>query len=102
MGQGTIIEYQLRLFGAPVAWVSQIEEWNPSRSFTDVQVRGPYAHWRHEHRFVPRDGGTVISDRVAYGLPLEPLSAPLHALFVRPSLERIFSYRRQAIERLLS
>jgi ligand-binding SRPBCC domain-containing protein len=102
MVEGTLIEYRLRLFGAPVTWLSRIEEWIPGHSFTDVQVRGPYALWRHEHRFAPSDGGTLISDRVAYRLPNEPLSAPIHRLFVRPTLERIFDHRRRVIARLLS
>jgi ligand-binding SRPBCC domain-containing protein len=102
MREGTLIAYRLRLFGMPVTWVSRIEEWTPNQSFTDVQVRGPYAHWRHEHRFSPRDGGTLIADRVAYRVPLEPLSTPIHAFFVRPTIEKIFEHRRRVIERSLS
>lgn len=101
MSQGTLIEYRLRLFGAPVHWLTRIEEWQPGRFFTDVQVRGPYALWVHRHRFTPRDGGTLVEDRVEYRLPAAPLSAPVHALFVRPTIERIFAHRRRAIARIL-
>jgi hypothetical protein len=87
--------------GLPLGWLTRIEEWEPKRSFTDVQLRGPYARWIHRHDFVPDAGGTWVRDRVEYVLPLAPLSDPGHTLFVRPTLERIFAYRRGAIARLL-
>jgi len=99
--EGALIEYRIRLFGAPVHWLTRIEEWQPGRSFTDVQVRGPYALWVHRHRFMPRGGGTLVEDHVEYRLPGAPLSAPVDSLFVRPTVERIFAHRRRAIERIL-
>ena len=66
-----------------------------------MQIRGPYARWIHLHTFAPARGGTEVCDRVEYTLPFEPLSAPVHRLFVRPTLERIFAFRRDAIARLL-
>jgi ligand-binding SRPBCC domain-containing protein len=101
MRTGTLIEYRLRLMGLPLGWLTRIEEWEPNRSFTDVQLRGPYAHWIHRHTFMPHGGGTSVRDRVEYALPLAPLSDPGRILFVRPTLERIFAYRRGAIARLL-
>lgn len=82
-------------------WLTRIDEWEPARSFTDRQLRGPYALWVHEHRFTARDGGTLVRDRVEYRLPWEPLSAPVRRLFVRPTIERIFEHRRQVIARIL-
>ena len=101
MHPGTLIRYRLRLFGVPLEWLTRIEDWQPGRSFTDLQLRGPYALWIHEHRFTSRNGGTLVEDRVAYRLPWEPLSAPVRLLIVRPTIERIFGYRREAIARLL-
>jgi ligand-binding SRPBCC domain-containing protein len=101
MREGALIEYRLRLFGVPVDWVSRIDEWTPGSSFTDVQVRGPYARWVHQHHFAPQGGGTLVTDRVEYGLPLAPWSEPVHTLFVRHAIERIFAYRRQVIRREL-
>jgi ligand-binding SRPBCC domain-containing protein len=42
-----------------------------------------------------------VRDRVEYALPLAPFTDPGRVLFVRPMLERIFAYRRDAIARLL-
>ncbi len=102
IGAGTLIDYRLRLHGIPVRWRTRIEVWEPGRRFVDVQVSGPYRLWHHTHSFEPDGrGGTVIRDVVRYALPLGPLGALAHALVVRRDLERIFDFRRDAVERLL-
>jgi hypothetical protein len=99
---GTVLDYRLRLLGVPVRWRSRIEVVEPPCRFVDVQVRGPYRHWRHEHRFEEIPGGTEVIDRVDYALPLGPLGALAHALAVRPMLARIFAYRRTRLAELLA
>lgn len=101
MRVGTLIEYRLSLYGMPMRWLTRIDRWEPGVAFVDRQVEGPYRKWVHLHTFKASDGGTQVNDRVDYELPLEPLSNPAHPLFVRPSLERIFAFRRAAIHRRL-
>ena len=36
-----------------------------------------------------------------YALPLSYLTAPIHALFVRPMIEKIFAYRREVVALVL-
>jgi ligand-binding SRPBCC domain-containing protein len=96
MAKGTRIDYRLRVRGLPLRWTSAITEWDPGRSFVDEQVRGPYRLWRHRHVFRPDGGGTLAEDRVEY----EVLGGALvDRLLVRPDLERIFRFRREALER---
>lgn len=102
--QGTLLDYKLRLHGVPVRWQTRIEVWEPPVRFVDVQARGPYSLWEHTHSFeeTDGDGATVIHDRVRYAIPLGPLGALAHVLFVRRDLERIFDYRSEAVsERLV-
>ena len=101
MAQGALIDYRLSLFGVPFAWRTRIDVWEPERRFVDVQLRGPYRVWHHTHEFLDVSEGTLVVDTVDYALPLEPLSAPAHALFVKRSVERIFDHRRARIEELL-
>lgn len=98
MRVGTLIDYRLRLRGIPVRWRTEITAWDPPRSFTDVQLRGPYRKWMHRHDFVEEDGGTRVNDTVAYAVPGGAL---VDRLIVRPDLDRIFGYRRRAIRELL-
>jgi ligand-binding SRPBCC domain-containing protein len=94
------INYRLSLFGLPFTWSSLISHWDPPHSFVDEQVKGPYALWHHTHAFHTTPAGTLIADRVLYRLPLWPLGQ-LALPVVKLQLRRIFSYRQQAIGRLL-
>jgi ligand-binding SRPBCC domain-containing protein len=94
MGEGTLIDYKLRVRGVPLRWRTRISAWQPPHRFVDEQLRGPYRQWIHEHRFEPRDGGTLARDCVRYAVPFDWLA---HRWFVRPDIERIFRYRREAL-----
>jgi len=98
---GTLLDYRLRLFGVPVRWQSRIALVEAPERFVDVQVRGPYRSWQHEHRFAAVTGGTEVIDRVDYAMPLGPLGTLAHALFVRRTLASIFAYRRERLADLL-
>lgn len=101
MHPGSLIDYQIKLFGVPMKWRTRIEEFEPPNRFVDVQLRGPYKLWHHTHEFREVEGGTLMTDRVRYQLYLGPLGWLAHALWVRRTLTRIFEHRRQTIERLL-
>jgi ligand-binding SRPBCC domain-containing protein len=99
--RGSLLVYRLRLFGIPIHWRTEITEWWPPFSFTDVQVAGPYSRWEHTHQLRRVDGGTEIRDRVVYRLPYEPVAHLLAPVTVRPWLWAIFDYRaRQTDARL--
>jgi hypothetical protein len=97
MARGTLIDYRLSLWGVGFRWRTRIEEWEPGRRFVDLQLSGPYRLWRHTHTFEDVPGGTLVSDRVEYQLPLGPLGTLAHALFVGRALARIFDHRRAQI-----
>ncbi len=101
MHEGTVIDYRLRLHGAPMRWRSLIERWEPGRAFVDRQVRGPYRLWHHTHEFEVDERGTVVRDIVRYALPLGALGEFAHRCMVRRDLTRIFEFRRQAVVRVL-
>lgn len=96
MGKGALIEYRLRLHGLALRWRTLISEWDPPHRFVDCQIRGPYRLWRHEHTFESRGNQTLCRDRVTYAHWGGPL---LERFFVRPDLERIWAFRREALRR---
>ncbi len=71
--------------------------WDPPRSFVDVATKGPFHCWWHEHRFEPTATGTHIRDRVLFSAPLGPIGRAAEAAWVRPTLQRLFLYRRNAV-----
>ena len=94
---GTVIDYRLRLHGIPIRWRSEISEWQPPFRFVDRQLIGPYRLWHHLHTFESLNGGTRVCDIVDYAVPGGRL---IEWLFVRRDLDKIFSYRRQQLERV--
>ena len=88
---GSLIEYRLRVRGIPFRWQSEISVWEPPYRFIDVQRRGPYRSWSHEHTFHEQSGGTLTKDAVQYDV----LGGRwIQGLFVAGELEKIFNYRR--------
>lgn len=98
--QGTLIHYSLRVHGIPLRWTSEIVEWEPPHRFVDLQLRGPYKLWRHEHRFEARDGGTLISDTINLSLPLGFLGQIAYKIKVHADVQEIFAFRREKVRTL--
>lgn len=98
--QGTLIKYSLRWRIFPIRWTTEIIEWEPPYRFVDLQLKGPYKLWHHEHRFAAEGNGTRITDEVQYLLPFGILGSIAHRLKVRRDVEGIFAYRTEAVERL--
>lgn len=94
LSTGTLLDYELKLHGFPVRWQSEITAWEPPRRFVDEQRRGPYRLWIHEHRFEPRDSGTLAQDRVRYSVFGGAL---VNRFLVEPDLRRIFAFRQQKL-----
>ncbi len=97
MTTGTLIEYRLRVHGAPIRWISRIEEWEVGSHFVDRQIKGPYKLWLHRHDFEEVDEGTRVSDHVRYELPFGPVGELAGLWLVRRDLDRIFDFRREAV-----
>lgn len=97
---GFHIEYTIRWMGLPVRWVTEITDYEAPELFADIQEKGPYKCWRHEHRFVDLGEQTLMSDIVRYELPFGPLGLIAHGLVVRRQLTRIFDYRSRRIRKL--
>jgi ligand-binding SRPBCC domain-containing protein len=101
MREGALIDYRLSLHHVPCRWHTRIDTWIPGRRFIDRQISGPFGFWEHTHTFESRPGGTLISDLVAFRMPLGQFGEIARRVLIGRDLERIFDYRRNAIERLL-
>lgn len=88
--------------GAPVGirWVARHRDYVAGRQFTDEQVAGPFASWRHLHRFEPDGpGASVMTDRIEYALPLGAVGALGESVLIRPRLERMLAYRHELLRK---
>lgn len=103
MSNGLLVEYRVRipLMGWQV-WVSELKHIEPGRYFVDEQKIGPYRFWYHEHRIEPAGDKVKVIDHVSYEVPFGFIGRIAHSLFIRPTLERIFSHREKLFKELLA
>lgn len=91
---GERVELRVYLGPLPIQWVAEHRDYEPNRQFSDVQLRGPFAAWNHQHRFEPEGvEQCVLEDRIEYALPAGPIGHVLGRGSVHRRLERMFSYR---------
>ncbi len=101
---GSVVTMRLRQRPNPVAstWRIRIEAVERPTLVVDVAERSPFAYWRHEHHFRSLGPGrTLMTDRVAYRLPLGPLGRLADRLLVRRALARTFAARHALTGELL-
>jgi ligand-binding SRPBCC domain-containing protein len=91
-----LIDYRLKLRDVPFRWQTEITEWEPPFRFVDVQKRGPFRKWVHEHRFDDWDQGTLVKDVVTYAVLGGQI---VDKLFVRRDVKRIFAHRESQLRR---
>ncbi len=96
---GAVYDYRLRLRGVPVRWRTLITEVDHPWSFTDVQARGPYAHFEHRHRFDAWEGGTRVGDVIRYRPPGGPLAGVVNQVVAR-ELWLLFKTRHRRLAEL--
>jgi ligand-binding SRPBCC domain-containing protein len=69
---GSEVRLRARQLPLPVAqtWLVRVVGFEPPALIVDEMLRGPFAAWRHEHRFAELPGGrTQLTDFVTYRLP---------------------------------
>ena len=92
--KGATIDYRLRIYGVAVRWITLVEVYEPPSRFTYIQLKGPYAFWRHTMRCESiTDGGTAVRDIVDYAMPYGPIGAIAHALLIGRGLRQVFGFR---------
>ena len=70
MHQGQSIDYVLTImYVFKIHWTSIIEAYDKPNIFIDRQIKGPYSFWHHTHTFKTKGSGTIITDKLIYGIP---------------------------------
>lgn len=101
MYAGQIIEYTVRpVLNIPLYWMTEIVQVKKKEYFIDVQRKGPYTMWHHQHHFKVIEGGVEMTDIVHYKNPGWFLGRIVNGLFVRKKLKEIFNYRFHKMEEL--
>jgi ligand-binding SRPBCC domain-containing protein len=70
IGLGEAVTFRARHFGLDWRLTSRVTAFEPPDRFVDEQVRGPFAWFRHEHRFVTVTEGSIMIDDWSHASPL--------------------------------
>ena len=101
MHPGMIIIYKVSpLFKIKLTWITEITHIKEMEFFVDEQRAGPYSMWHHQHRVEQIEGGVIMTDIVTYKPPLGILGRVSNQLFIKKQLERIFNFRKTALENI--
>lgn len=89
LGPGAVLRFRFGPFGGQ----GVVRVWEPPLRFIDEQTFGPFALWRHEHRFNEVGGRTWVTDTVEFALrrparPLGRLARPVVQAILRAKLRR--------------
>jgi ligand-binding SRPBCC domain-containing protein len=75
-------------------WVAEHQGFQVGRYFSDYQVSGPFAFWRHTHTFEPAGpSACILEDKVEYALPLGFIGRWVAGKYVRDKIAKLFEYR---------
>lgn len=104
---GSKVELEIKVGPVPFRWVAMHGECDPPHRFEDFQQSGPFAYWRHVHRFLAADppeqadltnassDRSTLVDEIDYRLPLGRLGSLLGGARVRRQLQAMFRYRHR-------
>lgn len=89
---------KMRLDPLPMEWLARHRASLENRFFVDLQARGPFAYWQHQHLFESLGAEqSALIDQVEYRLPWRPLSQWAEAQ-VHQRLVRMFAYRHRVTQ----
>ncbi len=91
----------LKLKRGPVGFTWELRhlDYRAGEQFVDEQVQGPFAHYRHEHRFLPGEtpGSSIMEDVVSWDLPMGVAGDLVGGPTVTRDLERLFAFRHERL-----
>lgn len=104
MTDGDTVTWDARHFGIRFRMTSLVFDLDAPHAFSDRQIRGPFAEFRHRHSFEPvpvpeaADGrGTVMRDEIVFRSPFGPLGRLVDALVMKRHLIRLIERRNDSL-----
>jgi ligand-binding SRPBCC domain-containing protein len=99
IGPGEDVTFRARHFGVRFELTSRVTLFEPPTRFVDEQVRGPFAAFRHEHRFASAEGETLMIDNWVHRAPLGALGRLVDWLVLDRYMRRQLRARAAVIRR---
>ena len=100
VSNGAIAELRLKLGPIGIRWVARHDDHIEGSRFSDTQIKGPFRHWKHLHRFdAISPTVTILQDEIEYELPLGRIGRWIAGASTKQRLARMFAYRHEVTKR---
>ena len=99
IGPDESVTFRARQFGIPWTLTTRITAFDRPHRFVDEQSSGPFARFRHEHRFEVRSGGTRMIDDWDHVAPFGLLGRLVDAVILRRVMKGLLETRNAALVR---
>jgi ligand-binding SRPBCC domain-containing protein len=97
---GETVTWRARHLGIWWSLTSRVTVVEPPTRFEDIQERGPFASFRHVHRFESLPGGgTRMHDRWEHRSPFGPLGRLADRVVLAHHMRRLLETRNAALKR---
>jgi len=108
MAEGDTVTWDARHFGIRFRMTSLVFDVDAPHAFSDRQIRGPFAGFRHRHTFEPVSGtpeesgghATLMRDEIVFRSPFGPIGRIVDALVMRRHLVRLIEQRNDTLAAL--
>lgn len=95
---GASTQLRMRVGPVPQRWKAVHTAFEDGRLFVDEQQGGPFAAWKHTHRFGDvGEGRSSLEDEIDYELPLGALGRAVGARYAANRLDHTFAYRHEVL-----
>ena len=95
---GDVVTFEATHLGVRQRLSSRITQMERPNFFTDEAQSGAFARLRHEHRFTPVAGGTLMRDTLAWTAPLGLLGHLADRLFLVRYMTRFLATRNRSLK----
>lgn len=102
MEPGDTVTWEAKHFGIRQRLTSKLTAFDRPSLFIDEMQRGAFHHWRHVHRFEPREGGgsTLMLDEVDFASPFGILGLLVDALVLKNYMTRFLVRHNEYLKRI--
>lgn len=99
MQLGDEVTWRAPHFGIAWRMTSKIVVYDRPHRFVDEMQRGPFARWRHEHRFLPIPLGTRMIDDIVFASPLGPVGWLVDRVALQRFMVHLLTEHNAAVSR---
>lgn len=88
----------IKRFGITTRWEMEIAVLESPSTITDVMIKGPFKHFKHERHFIPlEDNKTLMRETISISLPLGWLGNLIYP-WVKKDMDHMFEYRHKTTQ----